>query len=80
MRLGGGQGRSWRHFGLMLGTMGAQSEIFDDFRVHLGVHFGSILGTCLVFFDVFSRPLFERLFGDFLVVLGSISEAFGSTF
>ena len=34
----------------MLGTMGAQSEIFDDFRVHLGVHFGSILGTCLVFF------------------------------
>ena len=65
----------------MLGTRGAQSEIFDDFRVPFGVHFGSLLGTCWVFFfNVFLRSLFERLFGDFLEVLGSISEAFGSTF
>ena len=78
MRLGGGQGRSWRHFGLMLGTRGAQSEIFDDFRVHLGSILGAFWTLVWCFFAVFSRSLFERLFGDFLAVLGSISEAFAN--
>ena len=54
------------------------------FLMILGSILGSILGAfwALVwcFFDVFSRSLFERLFVDFLVVLGSILEAFGSTF
>ena len=54
------------------------------FLMILGSLLGSILGAfwALVwcFFDVFLRSLFERLFGDFLEVLGSILEAFGSTF
>ena len=54
------------------------------FLMILGSILGSILGVfwALVwcFFDVFLRSLFERLFGDFLEVLGSILEAFVSTF
>ena len=54
------------------------------FLMILGSIWGSILGAfwALVwcFFDVFSRSLFERLFDNFLVVLGSISEALGALF
>ena len=35
-----------------LGSEGDPDQIFNDFRVPLGSHFGSVFGDCFVFFNV----------------------------
>ena len=52
---------SWRHFGFILGTQGAQGRIFVDFRDRFGLHFDFIFifcsATCIYAYVYYCFPI-----------------------
>ena len=72
-RSGGGLGRFWgvrRELGAQVGIQGDADQIFNDFRVPLGSHFGSFWDDLFDFSMLFCKWLWICVFLFFSIALG----------